>query len=182
MVDRIVVMGVAGSGKSTVALALAAQLGVPFTDADSLHPAANVAKMSLGVPLVDADRWLWLEAVRQVLRSPEGGVVACSALTRRYRDLLRGAGDVRFIFIEIDPATARERARLREGHFMGAGMIDSQFATLEPPMHDETDVLTVAAVDQIDALIDAIVAGLTLTKPTASALVSELRHQLERGF
>ena len=165
--DRIVVMGVAGSGKTTVGQELAARLGAEFIDADSLHSAANVAKMSDGTPLDDADRWPWLAAVRRELRRSDGVVIACSALTRRYRDLLRGAGDVRFVYLAIDAESARARARLREGHFMGGGMIDSQFATLEAPMRDETDVVAVDGTQAMTSVVGDAVRALGSTPPGA---------------
>ena len=98
---RVVVMGVAGSGKSTVGAALAAALGVTFVEGDRLHPAANVAKMAGGEPLDDDDRWPWLARVRAALRQEGGVVVACSALARRYRDLLRQADGTRFVFLDV---------------------------------------------------------------------------------
>src|SRR6478752_5823950 len=115
---RIVVMGVAGSGKTTVGRDLADALGAAFLDADSVHPPANVAKMSAGEPLTDDDRWPWLARLRAELRSSESIVVACSALKRRYRDLLRHAGEVRFVFLDLDADAARDRATHREGHYM----------------------------------------------------------------
>src|SRR5262249_55322512 len=95
--DRIVVMGVSGSGKSTVGAALAARRGTPFLEADSFHSAANVAKMAAGTPLTDGDRWPWLAALRQALRAEDRAILACSALKRSYRDAVRAAGDVRFL-------------------------------------------------------------------------------------
>jgi carbohydrate kinase (thermoresistant glucokinase family) len=139
---RVVVMGVAGSGKSTVGADLASRLGVGFVDADGLHSAANVEKMASGTPLTDEDRLPWLAAVRQAMRREGDVVVACSALRRPYRDALRAAGDVRFLYLEIDDDEAVRRLRGRTGHYMHAGMVDSQFAALEPPGEDETDVAT----------------------------------------
>ncbi len=140
---RVVVMGVAGSGKTTIGRALAERWGCRFVDGDDLHPAANVDKMAAGIPLDDADRWPWLARVREVLRDEASVVVACSALARRYRDMLRQALGVRFAHLTIDAATATARITARSGHYMGASMVGGQFAALEPPAPDETDVLTV---------------------------------------
>ena len=162
---RIVVMGVTGSGKTTVGRALAEALEAAFLDADSVHPPANVAKMSAGEPLTDDDRWPWLARLRAELRSSDSIVVACSALKRRYRDLLRHAGEVRFVFLDLDPDTARERATHREGHYMGAEMVASQFEALERPGVDETDVVTVDATGVLDAIVAGVVARLAATAP-----------------
>jgi len=140
--DRVVVMGVSGSGKSTVGRALADALSAPFADADALHSAANVAKMASGTPLTDADRWPWLEAVGAWLASqPGGGVVACSALRRTYRDALRArAPGTRFVHLVADPDVLASRMaarRERDGHFMAPGLLASQLADLEPLGADE---------------------------------------------
>jgi len=132
----VVVMGVSGSGKTTVGSALAARLGWPFLDADDLHPASNVAKMASGQPLTDADRAPWLDAVaaRIAAWTAEGrsGIVACSALRRSYRDRLASAsGDVRFIHLDLPPEVAGTRLRSRTGHFMPASLLESQYAALE---------------------------------------------------
>jgi len=153
---RIVVMGVAGSGKSTLAAALAARLGAELIEADELHSDANVARMAAGVPLSDADRWPWLAAVRRAMRSRQDVVVACSALRRSYRDALRAAGEVRFLYLAIDREEAARRLAHRSGHFMGAGMLDSQLAALEPPAPDETDVATLSADATADEAIRAL--------------------------
>jgi len=149
-------MGVAGSGKSTVGASLASRLGARFVDADSLHPPHNVAKMSAGIPLDDADRGPWLAAVRDALAADGSVVVACSALRREYRDVLRGVGDVRFVFLDLDESSARRRAAEREGHFMSAAMVASQFETLERPGPDEPDVVTVDANRVQEAVLDDI--------------------------
>src|SRR4051812_39135756 len=142
---RIVVMGVAGSGKSTVAERLAERVGADFLDADDFHPPSNVAKMAAGEALTDADRWPWLARLRGELRERDRVVLACSALRRSYRDVLRGAGDVRFVFLDVDRRTATDRVAHRADHFMGAGMVVGQFDALERPAADETDVATVGA-------------------------------------
>ncbi len=138
-------MGVAGSGKSTVGLELATRRRSAFVDGDQLHPPANVAKMVAGRPLDDEDRWPWLAAVRSTLRSSDAVVVACSALRRSYRDALRRAEGVRFVYLVVTAGEARRRLEHRGGHFMKAGMVDGQFATLEPPAPQETDVARVDA-------------------------------------
>ncbi len=138
----LVVMGVSGSGKSTVAKPVATRLGWPFQEGDDLHPAANVAKMKAGIALDDADRAPWLDAVAdwigQRLRIGSGGVVTCSALRRAYRDRLRQAGDgVEFVYLEGSKAVIAARVAQRQGHFMPPALLDSQFATLETPTSDE---------------------------------------------
>ncbi|BCG93687.1 gluconokinase [Mesorhizobium sp. 131-2-1] len=138
----IVVMGVAGCGKSAVGEALAATLGAVFVEGDRLHPPENVARMASGEPLTDELRAGWLDAIgRRIAASIADGqrvVAACSALKRGYRERLRGfCPDLRFVYLEIDPETARRRVGSRKGHFMPASLVDSQFATLEAPTADE---------------------------------------------
>lgn len=136
---RVVVMGVSGSGKSTVGALLADALGVPFVDGDSLHPPENVRKMAGGVPLDDVDREPWLRSVGGALAGASGGlVVACSALRRRYRDLIRSyCGSV--VVVELAGPRELLAARLgaRSDHFMPASLLDSQLHTLEPLAADE---------------------------------------------
>ena len=155
----IVVMGVSGSGKSTVGAALAQRLGVPVEDADDLHPAANIAKMSAGIPLDDDDRHPWLETIGEWLAAHDGdghgqgGVISCSALKRSYRDQLR-AHAARAVFVHLHgtrEVIARRQAS-RPGHFMPASLLDSQFDTLEPLADDEAGV-----VIDVDQTVDAIV-------------------------
>ncbi len=157
---RVVVMGVAGSGKSLVASALAAELGADFLEGDDLHSAANVEKMRAGVPLTDAERWPWLAALRRELRARPAVVLSCSALRRSYRDALRGAGDVRFVYLAVDRFEAERRLTARAGHYMGASMVESQFAALELPTAVETDVAVVDASAEPRAVIDAALAAL----------------------
>ncbi|NMH97494.1 gluconokinase [Pseudonocardia sp. K10HN5] len=136
-------MGVSGSGKTTVGAALAQRLRVPFTDADDFHPAANIAKMSAGRPLDDADRMPWLRAVGAWLagHAQTGGVLSCSALKRAYRDVLRGsAPTVAFVHLAGSPALVARRVAGRPGHFMPAALVASQFHTLEPLQPDEPGV------------------------------------------
>jgi gluconokinase len=131
----IIVMGVTGCGKTTVGRLLAQRLGVPFFEADDLHPAANVAKMRAGISLTDADRQPWLAAIAERIAPGTGPspVVSCSALKRRYRDLLRQANPrTWFLHLVIDEAAASQRVGARPGHFMPASLVPSQLADLEP--------------------------------------------------
>ena len=139
--DRpLVVMGVAGCGKSTIAAALSRQLGREFRDGDSFHSPDNVAKMARGEALTDVDRLPWLDSIAAWLAASPGRIVACSALRESYRDRLRVAGPLLFLYLGITPSTARQRVAARHGHFMPASLIDDQFATLERPTRDEPDV------------------------------------------
>ncbi|EHK55841.1 gluconokinase [Allomesorhizobium alhagi] len=142
LVPVVVVMGVAGCGKSVVGSGLAEALGCRFIEGDGLHPPENVARMAGGQPLTDAHRAGWLDAVgaqlSEAARAGSGGVAACSALKRAYRDRLRRiCPGLVFIHLAIDRETARQRVGRRKGHFMPATLVDSQFATLEPPAGDE---------------------------------------------
>ncbi len=136
----LVLMGVAGSGKSTVAAALAAQLGWPLQEGDDQHPAANVAKMSAGIPLTDEDRWPWLRAIAawidQRIERGEPGIVTCSALKRAYRDLLR-RDRVVFVHLAGEREAIAGRLRSRQGHYMPPGLLGSQFDALESLGPDE---------------------------------------------
>jgi gluconokinase len=154
MASPIVVMGVSGSGKSTVGAALAQRLRVPFADGDDFHPPANVAKMTAGQALDDDDRYPWLEAIGQWLADHyDGGVMSCSALKRKYRDQLRRhCADVEFLHLSGTPEVIGKRQASRPGHFMPASLLESQFATLEPLDPDERG----AAID-VDQNIDSIV-------------------------
>jgi len=142
----LVIMGVSGSGKTTLAQALVARLGWTLQEGDALHPAANVAKMSAGIPLTDADRWPWLDRVAAwidaELAAGRSGIVTCSALKRAYRDRIIGARQgVRLVFVHGDKALLGPRIGARRGHFMPASLLDSQFATLEPPGDDEHPIV-----------------------------------------
>ena len=147
-------MGVSGSGKSTVGSALARRLGVPFADADDLHPPENVAKMAAGHPLDDQDRLPWLEMVGAWLAAhPDGGVMSCSALKRAYRDQLRRhAPQARFLLLDGPQDVIARRQADRPGHFMPASLLRSQLATLEPLEPDEDGV-----VIDVDQGVDQIV-------------------------
>ncbi|TFV89792.1 gluconokinase [Blastococcus sp. CT_GayMR16] len=138
----IVVMGVSGSGKSTVAATLVDRLGWEFAEGDDFHPPANVEKMRAGHPLDDEDRWPWLRSLADWIGSHERAgrsvVVTCSALKRSYRDLLRdGHPSVWFAHVTADPELIRERVEHRTGHYMPPSLLDSQLATLEPLADDE---------------------------------------------
>lgn len=138
---RIVVMGVSGCGKSTVARALAERLALPFVEADVLHPPRNVAVMASGTPLTDDDRRGWLQAVAEALSQakPTGVVVACSALKRSYRDLLRAsAPELLFVHLTGPQSLLADRLRSRAGHYMPVSLLQSQIDTLEPPAADES--------------------------------------------
>lgn len=143
----LVVMGVSGSGKSTVAAMVAEQLGWDFAEGDAMHPQANVDKMHAGTPLTDEDRWPWLDVIASWigshLESGTPGVVTCSALKRSYRDVLRAPGVV-FVHVAGDGSLIEDRMSQRSGHFMPTSLLASQLATLEPPQSDEAHV-TIAA-------------------------------------
>jgi gluconokinase len=169
----VVVMGVAGSGKSTVGAALGQALSIPFVDGDDLHSSAARAKMTSGTGLTDEDRMPWLDRIGATLADadthPAGVIVACSALKRIYRQRLRervGAG-LRFLFLDGDASLMRARVAARPGHFMPASLVESQFATLERP-DGETDVVTLAA----DADLESGMAD----------LVDRLRQSLAQPF
>lgn len=160
----VVVMGVSGSGKTTVAALLAAALGWEFQEGDALHPAANVAKMSRGVPLTDADRWPWLVLIAQRidgwLADGRSGVVTCSALKRAYRRIIVGDRPrVRLVYLQGDRALIHDRMAARHEHFMPLGLLDSQFAALEEPGPDEGAVVVPIAGTPAE-IVRAIVAGL----------------------
>jgi gluconokinase len=158
----LVVMGVSGSGKSTVGAAIAQRLRVPFADADDFHPAPNIAKMSAGVPLDDHDRHPWLDAIGEWLAAhPDGAVMSCSALKRRYRDQLRHhLHGITFVHLHGSREVIARRQASRPGHFMPSTLLTSQFATLEPLAPDENGL--VIDVDQdIDAIVQSFVDRLT---------------------
>lgn len=153
----LIVMGVSGSGKTTVGEGLASRLGWRYADADQFHPASNIAKMSAGHALTDEDRWPWLRAIAaeidRVRAAGDHLVVGCSALKRAYRDVLvHGRDDVRLVYLEGTQALIADRLNKRKGHFMPPGLLTSQFKTLEPPTPDERPIKV-----SIDATADAIV-------------------------
>jgi gluconokinase len=162
----LVVMGVSGSGKSTIADHLAARLGWRYEDGDRFHPPSNVAKMSAGQPLTDEDRWPWLQAIAdEIERACKAGqrvVIACSALKRAYRDILvHGRDDVRIVFLNGTQELIADRLAARKGHFMPPGLLTSQFKTLEPPQRNERPV-TVSIDAPVEAIVDDIIRQLEL--------------------
>lgn len=157
----LIVMGVSGSGKSTIAAKLAERLNWAYEDGDRFHPASNVAKMSAGQPLTDEDRWPWLQAIAdeidRVCRSGGHAVIACSALKRAYRDVLvHGRSDARIVFLSGTQRLIADRLARRKGHFMPPGLLDSQFKTLEPPAADENPV-TVSIDASVETIVEDIV-------------------------
>jgi len=159
----VVLMGVTGTGKTTVGEGLAARTGWPFADADDFHSAANRAKMHAGIPLTDEDREPWLESLHQQiltwLRDGVNGILACSALKASYRtELTDGTGPraVRFVFLSGPPDLIRQRMEARHGHYMPESLLPSQMATLEPP-HDAIEI----SIDQtVPAMVDQILSAL----------------------
>lgn len=138
---RVVIMGVAGCGKSSVGAEVAARLGALYLDGDDLHPAQNLAKMRAGVPLADADRWPWLARVGAALAASEPSMlIGCSALKRRYRDAVRAVAGQGVVFVHLTGTRSVIAARMsrREGHFMPLDLLESQFADLDPLASDET--------------------------------------------
>jgi gluconokinase len=162
----VVLMGVCGSGKTTIGRVLSESLRWPFFDADTFHPPENVRKMAAGEALTDADRWPWLERIanelRSVLARGEHAVLACSALKQTYRDRLAGAGDARFVFLEGDYATIAQRLSTRSHEYMPATLLASQFAALEPPV----DALVVDIRASVQAQVDFICEAFALAKAT----------------
>ncbi len=155
----VVLMGVSGSGKTTVGQTLANQLGVPFYDGDDFHPPQNIAKMAQGIPLDDDDRAPWLAALQRLITNHgqrgESAVIACSALKKTYRDQLRqGSQAVCIVYLQGSPTLIRERLAARQAHFMKADMWQSQFESLEPPSPHNTLILN--ADQSVDDLVQQI--------------------------
>lgn len=164
--DFIIVMGVSGSGKTTVAQGIARVMGRKLAEGDDFHSTANVEKMASGHPLTDDDRWPWLQAIGGWIQHCEedgvSAVVTCSALRRVYRALLRqGRPRVRFCHVETDPPLIADRLAQRTGHYMPPSLLPSQLATLEPLAPDEPGV-TVSAADTVDDVIQNACAALNL--------------------
>jgi carbohydrate kinase (thermoresistant glucokinase family) len=162
---RLIVMGVSGCGKSTVSQALAQRLGLDMVDGDDLHLPESVAKMRSGIALQDVDRWPWLDRIGGHLADcPDTGpgrVVACSALRRAYRDRIRAhAGEVCFVFLKGDFELIAQRMHQRVGHYMQAGLLGSQFQTLETPDPEETDVITLNIAEPVERLVEQALAAL----------------------
>jgi gluconokinase len=169
----LIVMGVSGSGKSTIAVKLAERLNWTCEDGDKFHPASNVAKMSAGQPLTDEDRWPWLRAIAgeidRVCAAGQHAVIACSALKRAYRDILvHGRGDVRIIYLNGTQQLIAGRLAQRKGHFMPPGLLASQFGTLEPPEASE-NIVTVSIDASVNAIVDDIIHQLGLSPAYSDA-------------
>ena len=159
----VILMGVSGSGKTTISQALAKRTGFTEQDGDDYHPAANIEKMKAGIPLTDADRLPWLHAIADAIdRHADAGtplIMACSALKRSYRDILvHGRKDVRIVYLDGSANLIAQRLSHRSGHFMPPGLLESQIDALEPPQPDER-ILTV----DINAPIERIVSGIVAT-------------------
>jgi carbohydrate kinase (thermoresistant glucokinase family) len=153
----LIVMGVSGSGKSTIGEPLAARLGFPFLDADEFHPPENVAKMAAGTPLTDEDRWPWLALLNAKLKKEKNAVLACSALKQSYRDALaEGLAHCRFVHLRGDIELIRDRLSLRKHRYMPASLLESQFATLEPPK----DAIEVDIAQAPEECLEAILRAL----------------------
>ncbi|PTT63348.1 gluconokinase [Arthrobacter sp. HMWF013] len=172
---HLVVMGVAGSGKSTIAAALSQQLGWACAEADEFHPEANISKMTQGIPLQDEDRWPWLQLIQDWMtakaQAGESTVLTCSALKHSYRSLLAQAdGRVLFLHLDGEAGLIGERMQGREGHFMPPTLLPSQFATLEPLTDDElaTGSLRLDISKSPAELVTAIIAALKLPAAHAS--------------
>jgi carbohydrate kinase (thermoresistant glucokinase family) len=160
---RLIVMGVSGCGKSTMAAALSERLGLDMVDGDDLHLPESVAKMRAGVALQDDDRWPWLDRIGDYLSQPhaQGRVVACSALKRVYRDRIREqAGDVCFVFLDGDFDLIQKRMHQRVGHYMQPGLLDSQFRTLEKPQADENDVIRLPITEPVQDMVEQVLNAL----------------------
>jgi gluconokinase len=176
----VVVMGVSGSGKTTVGAALAQRLGWQFQEGDALHPPENVAKMRAGIPLDDEDRAPWLRAVAARIdewrECGEAGVITCSALKRKYREMIIGdRKGVRLVYLTAPPALIAQRLAKRPGHFMPASLLESQLATLEPPGPDE-NALTVAMDAPVEAVVERIVASLVPDYIPDGGTIEQLRR------
>lgn len=175
---RLIVMGVSGCGKSTMASALGERLGLEMVDGDDLHLPESVAKMRSGIALDDADRWPWLDRIGAYLAQaqPQGRVVACSALKRLYRDRIRQqAGEVCFLFLHGDFELIQQRMHQRVGHYMQPGLLNSQFQALEIPQADESDVITLPITEPVADLVTQALARLqTHLHPTHPRLHATL--------
>ncbi len=153
----VIVMGVTGAGKSTLAAALNQHLGWPFQEGDDLHPAANIAKLRAGIPLTDADRAPWLDAVKSWidarLAAGEPGLITCSALKRAYRDhLVANRPGVRILYLRADRAVLEDHLAHRAGHFMNPRLVQSQLETLEEPDSDENPIVVHIQADLADSV------------------------------
>jgi gluconokinase len=165
-IKAVIVMGVSGSGKTTIAQALAARTGFAERDGDDYHPAANIEKMKAGLPLTDEDRLPWLRAIAEAIdryaKNNTPVIIACSALKQAYRDILmHGREGVRIVYLSGPAELIAQRLKHRSGHFMPPDLLDSQIAALEPPQPDE-HILTVDIAAPVNRIVDEIVAALHL--------------------
>ncbi len=186
----IVVMGVSGAGKSTIAAMLALRLGWTYEDADWFHPPSNIEKMHAGKALTDEDRWPWLEGIAawiEATRKAGGhGVIACSALKRAYRDVLVGARpDVRIVYLKGERELIARRSTLRHGHFMPASLLDSQFAALEEPGDDERPIVVSIDArprDIVEAIATQLGIGLRKDRPLPPGDDTQFGATARRGL
>lgn len=160
----IIIMGVSGSGKSSVAQAVAQHLHLKMLDGDDLHPRANILKMAGGTPLDDQDRAPWLERINDAAfalqHKNEVGIIVCSALKKQYRDVIRAGNQVVFVHLHGAMEVILERMQQRQGHFMKPQMLQSQFATLELPDHTEPDVISIAIEGTFSEVVEQVIAQL----------------------
>lgn len=164
MPPRLVIMGVSGCGKSSLAEALAQRWALPFLEGDQFHSPASIAKMAAGIPLTDDDRWPWLDRIGRDMAGVGGCVASCSALRKAYRDRLRAAAghSLRFCLIELPREALIERMTLRLGHYMPVSLLDSQLSTLERPGADEPDVLVLDGRHQLPGLVEDVSAWMAV--------------------
>lgn len=167
--ESYILMGVSGSGKSLIGAKTAAVLGAKFIDGDDLHPAKNIDKMSASIPLTDEDRLPWLERLNDasysLYKKNETGLIVCSALKKRYRDILRkGSPNVRFLWLDGDYETILERMAKRQGHFMPVELLKSQFAALERPEQEEDDVMRVDINHEVDNVVEQCVQAVAVLR------------------
>lgn len=158
----VIVMGVSGSGKTSVGEAISEKFGWPLLEGDQFHPKANIDKMASGTPLTDEDRWPWLDAIAAAMRdAPDGVIVTCSSLRRVYRDRLREGAErpVLFVFLNGSRETLAARLAARKGHFMPPSLLDSQLATLEPPTADEPGIVPVSLEPPLAEVIASALDG-----------------------
>lgn len=156
----LIIIGVAGAGKTTIGKLLAQKLGWKFYDADDFHPPKNIRKIKEGIPLTDSDRWPWLASLRELIeKMPGPSVIACSAIKKSYRDYLsEGNKDIEFVFLKGSKGVILHRLADREGHFTGPDILDSQFRDLEEPR----DALTEEVTEEPESIVSDIIKMLNL--------------------